>query len=117
MDELGIRLPANIPQSWIVYGRDTGFDDRQRAHLLYCKYIRVGAALEININSGDRHYYEQLLGDLDVFRGNESFEDQELIDLFVPCCRQMMAYLGSAFGRFEHTSVYKRRLQRHLSRN
>ena len=114
-DDMGVRLPASIPQSWIVYGKNTGFDDRERAHLLWRKYIRVGAALEININSGDRMYYQQLLGDLVALNENESLTDQELMDVFIPCCRQMMVYLSAAFTRFESTPIYKRRLQRKSS--
>ena len=114
-DDLGIRLPSTIPQSWVVYGKDTEFDDRQRAHELWKKYIMVGSALEININSGDRHYYEHLLGDLETFRQNTEYVEEELIELFVPCCKQMISYLNSAFHRFEQSSVYKRHIQRKLS--
>merc|ERR1719334_3070282 len=114
-NELSIQLPDTIPQSWIVYGKGTGFDDRERAHLLYLKYIKVGAALEININSADRRYYQQVLGDLECLRSNESLTEEELMDIFVPCCQQMMVYLASSFTRFASTPIYKQRLHRQLS--
>jgi len=114
-NDIGIQLPDSIPQSWIVYGKGTGFDDRERAHLLYLKYIKVGAALEININSADRRYYQQVLGDLECLRTNESLTEQQLMDIFVPCCQQMMVYLTSSVNRFASTPIYKRRLQRDLS--
>eukprot|EP00487_Bulimina_marginata_P010379 TRINITY_DN5329_c0_g1_i1.p1 TRINITY_DN5329_c0_g1~~TRINITY_DN5329_c0_g1_i1.p1 ORF type:complete len:124 (-),score=16.57 TRINITY_DN5329_c0_g1_i1:191-562(-) len=102
--ELMIDLAADIPQSYIVENEQWG--DKEKAYLLYTKYIQIGAEFQINISAEQRIKYDVLLGDYQEFMQDISVSTQDLIDLFVPCCTQMMYLLLDSTKRFEETAVF-----------
>eukprot|EP01084_Bolivina_argentea_P016720 31247_1 len=83
-------MNASVPKSSIVYGVvdvDKPFDNQKHlivhiknsAYLLYKKYVCVGAELEINISSGLRNYYFDMMNNYDHWMKNDKMELNELI--------------------------------------
>merc|ERR1712228_912049 len=76
-DKLRIVLASDIPKSYIVENKQ--WDDKEKAYLLYTKYIRSGAELQINIPAEQRLKYDQLMGNYIEFMGNGTISNMELI--------------------------------------
>merc|ERR1712130_704943 len=111
-DQFDMKLPPNIPQSYIVQNEELNVKDK--AYLIYCKYIRNGGEWEINISSELRSHFDSLLGDYDEWIQNHTLTDADMASLFVPCCTQMVYLMVDSRKRFEETPVYWK-LQRKLS--
>ena len=103
-DKLRIKLASDIPKSFIVTNKR--WDDKEKAYLLYTKYIRSGAELQINISAEERLKYDQMMGNYQEFMENGTIENMDLIKLFVPCCKQMIYLMIDSRKRFQQTAVY-----------
>ena len=111
-EELMIKLPSDIPYSYIVENKE--WNNKEKAYRLYTKYIENGSELEINISAEQRMYYDHLMEDYDIFMNNQQVTNRELIDLFIPCCTQMIYLMIDSRKRFEETAIFNK-LQRHKS--
>jgi len=103
-DKLRLQLAPDIPQSFIVANKN--WDDKEKAYLLYTKYIRSGAELQINISAEQRMRYDQLMGNYQCFMENGTVSNMELVKLFDGCCTQMIYLMIDARKRFQRTAVY-----------
>lgn len=109
-DKLRIVLASDIPKSYIVENKQ--WDDKEKAYLLYTKYIRSGAELQINISAEQRLKYDQLMGNYIEFMGNGTISNMELIKLFDSCCTQMVYLMIDSKKRFQQTPIYTKLVQK-----
>jgi len=105
-DELQVELPKDIPHSYIVENEQ--WSNKEKAHRLYSKYIENGSELEINISADQRSFYDDMLSDYEAFMTNENICDRDLVNLFVPCCAQMIYLMIDSRKRFEATPVFSK---------
>merc|ERR1712048_1181725 len=96
-------------KSTIVYKTfDINEDDRAKAmrqfreiaYLLWQKYIKTYAPLEINISSQLRAYFGELMQYKHVWIVTEEMSAEDLYTLFDSCCFEMYTLMGHSLSRF-----------------
>ena len=101
-------LSERVPKSLIVHGTEARDDLKRVARRLYVKYCRIGAALEINIDSATRQRYRQLMEDEQRWTHNAEYDDDaKLYLLFNDCLTHMMALIAPSFVRFRQSKEYR----------
>uniref|UniRef100_A0A7S0TBH7 Uncharacterized protein n=1 Tax=Elphidium margaritaceum TaxID=933848 RepID=A0A7S0TBH7_9EUKA len=98
-------LPANAPQSDIVFGKKLNF--KQMAYAIHEKYIREGSDWEINVSYRVRRSMAALFESEDVWMKNAPFDDAAMLyRLFNRCVVEMTSLIRSAFSRFKQTDSF-----------
>ena len=115
MDSVEYRFPENVPLSDIVHSRDDENDTlsdlenangnmrllKAKVYRLYCKYIEVGSAFEINLAYKTRSGFVQLMGDEQEWM-DTNIDKLELIKIFDSCIYEMKKLLDSSKHRFKY---------------
>eukprot|EP01083_Nonionella_stella_P015277 42748_1 len=99
-----VELAHDIPQSFIVSYKESS--NKEKAYLLYSKYIKTGAEHEINISAEHRGRYKSLFQNYDRFIQNDQITNRNLVCLFTPCCKEMIYLMIDARKRFQQTPIY-----------
>eukprot|EP01084_Bolivina_argentea_P282974 484527_1 len=108
-----ICFPNNIPISGIIESNSVNKEEifasdlRIMAHLIYEKYVRVGAEFEININSDDRKKLREALGDLEICLSENSVTITEIVMLFEKARMEMYRFLLFSFRRFKQDNDWE----------
>eukprot|EP00484_Ammonia_sp_Unknown_P004325 CAMPEP_0197077876 /NCGR_PEP_ID=MMETSP1384-20130603/212840_1 /TAXON_ID=29189 /ORGANISM="Ammonia sp." /LENGTH=593 /DNA_ID=CAMNT_0042516741 /DNA_START=94 /DNA_END=1875 /DNA_ORIENTATION=- len=91
----------SLPHSAIVFNEE--LSNKEKAYLLYKKYIEPGAEFEVNIDGGLRHYYRTTLGNKREWTSKISAQMTigELADLFDKCNDINMGLMAHSFMRFK----------------
>ena len=112
---LEIQFPSTIPESSIV--KNKSYNDKERAHALYQKYIAVGSDYEINISSRLRNELSEKFDGADggIFRtlsniiisddnnndhDEESDHDDDLAFIFDKCSIELLRLLRYSLSRW-----------------
>eukprot|EP00485_Elphidium_margaritaceum_P024093 CAMPEP_0202713922 /NCGR_PEP_ID=MMETSP1385-20130828/61455_1 /ASSEMBLY_ACC=CAM_ASM_000861 /TAXON_ID=933848 /ORGANISM="Elphidium margaritaceum" /LENGTH=460 /DNA_ID=CAMNT_0049374467 /DNA_START=431 /DNA_END=1813 /DNA_ORIENTATION=- len=113
-----IKLASCIPPSSIVYSAATL---REKATLLFAKYVSVGAKYEINIQHRIRYELTQKYGqptmlqrlsshniDVEILKEASQWSDTVVASDFDECCTEMRVLLGYSIARFKHSTEFER---------
>merc|ERR1739842_149468 len=73
---------------------------KEIAHLLWQKYIKTYAELEINISSRMRSYFFNLMHDKKKWVNEHDMSKQELYELFDNICYELYTWMNRSLSRF-----------------
>ena len=80
---------------------------KEIAYLLWQKYIKTYASLEINISSRLRAYFWDLMHDKNVWVNENQLQKEELYTLFDDICYEMFTWMNRSLSRFLSSEDFK----------
>jgi len=89
---------------------------KKRSHDIYCKYIQVGSAHEINISSSSRLNYGRLFNNYDKWCLSAEYDTKDkLLHCFDDAKKECGKLLQFTFQRFQKSPLYQKWLQQRLN--
>ena len=111
-----VEFPSTVPKSAIVYKDNIDFESnnfkdkaKYKIYKLYCKYIRTGCDLEINISHRSRQVLVSMMDDYESWMTGNKYKNLNtifLMHIFDKCIAQMRNLLTSSYMRFKHSNQF-----------
>eukprot|EP01084_Bolivina_argentea_P139994 246225_1 len=111
-----IKFPSNVPRSHLIYEDDINFEtnnfkdrSKYKIYKLYCKYVKVGCELEINVSHRTRNALSSMIDHLDIWMNDNKYQDLDsifLMHIFDKSIVQMIDLLKSSFSRFRQSNQF-----------